>query len=137
MRALRDKGITSLVSSHILAELEEYCTSMLVLRDGHIKQHVSLQAHQQTQQALLAIMFAAPLTPAQEIAVAAAAGQKITINAKKMVAHISVVHDPAGQHALLKSLLVQDIPVCGFALEEASLQSLYLETAKRDQEKPA
>src|SRR5512133_3865132 len=36
---LRDEGMTLLVSSHILAELDAYSTDMLVLRDGRIVSH--------------------------------------------------------------------------------------------------
>ncbi|HTI66691.1 MAG TPA: ABC transporter ATP-binding protein [Caulobacteraceae bacterium] len=34
IRKLAGEGMTVLVSSHILAELEDYCTEMLMLRDG-------------------------------------------------------------------------------------------------------
>ena len=34
LRGLRDQGITCIVSSHILAELEDYCTDMLVIKNG-------------------------------------------------------------------------------------------------------
>ncbi|MCK4509545.1 MAG: ABC transporter ATP-binding protein, partial [Desulfuromonadales bacterium] len=36
---LRDQGMTLVVSSHILSELDEYSTDMLVLRDGRILSH--------------------------------------------------------------------------------------------------
>ena len=34
--SLRDAGITVVVSSHILAELEDYCTAMIIIEDGRI-----------------------------------------------------------------------------------------------------
>ena len=33
---LRDDGMTLLVSSHILAELEDYCTDMVIIQDGRL-----------------------------------------------------------------------------------------------------
>lgn len=33
---LRDRGMTLMVSSHILAELEDYCSQMLIIEDGKI-----------------------------------------------------------------------------------------------------
>lgn len=39
---LAQEGITMLVSSHILSELEDYCTNMLVLREGKIVKHCSI-----------------------------------------------------------------------------------------------
>ncbi|NJD05295.1 MAG: ABC transporter ATP-binding protein, partial [Methylococcaceae bacterium] len=41
-RALQADGMTLLVSSHILAELAEYSTGMLVLKDGRIAGHESI-----------------------------------------------------------------------------------------------
>jgi ABC-2 type transport system ATP-binding protein len=40
--SLKARGMTIIVSSHILSELEDYCTDMLVMRDGEIKSHVKL-----------------------------------------------------------------------------------------------
>jgi ABC-2 type transport system ATP-binding protein len=34
--ALRDRGMTLVVSSHILAELEDYCSQMIIIEDGHV-----------------------------------------------------------------------------------------------------
>src|SRR5262249_19570826 len=34
--ALKDTGMTLVVSSHILAELEDYCTSMIIMDDGRV-----------------------------------------------------------------------------------------------------
>ena len=36
IRKLSGEGMTILVSSHILAELEDYCTDMLMIRDGRV-----------------------------------------------------------------------------------------------------
>jgi ABC-2 type transport system ATP-binding protein len=39
---LAQEGITMLVSSHILSELEDYCTHMLVLREGRVVKHCAI-----------------------------------------------------------------------------------------------
>ena len=43
-RSLRDEGMTLLVSSHILAELDEYSTHMLMMREGRVVEHRALGA---------------------------------------------------------------------------------------------
>ncbi len=43
-RSLRDEGMTLLVSSHILAELDEYSTHMLMMRDGRVVEYRALGA---------------------------------------------------------------------------------------------
>lgn len=42
VRRLKAQGKTLIVSSHILNELEDYCTEMLVIRDGRVAKHVVL-----------------------------------------------------------------------------------------------
>ena len=39
LRHLAESGMTILVSSHILTELEDYCTHVLVLRKGKVVEH--------------------------------------------------------------------------------------------------
>lgn len=43
VRNLKMMGKTLIVSSHILNELEDYCTEMLVIRDGRVAKHVVLR----------------------------------------------------------------------------------------------
>ncbi|MEY4561976.1 MAG: transporter related protein [Pseudomonadota bacterium] len=45
-RDLQAQGMTLLVSSHILAELDEYSTHMLALSEGHVLEHRALGASQ-------------------------------------------------------------------------------------------
>ncbi|WP_080667972.1 ABC transporter ATP-binding protein [Kingella kingae] len=52
---LKAEGMTILVSSHILSELDEYCTHMLVIKSGRIQAHQALNAADpiaQTQQTI-------------------------------------------------------------------------------------
>ena len=42
MRALQAQGMTLIVSSHILSELDEYCTHILSLRGGRVESHEAL-----------------------------------------------------------------------------------------------
>ena len=43
-RQLQAQGMTLIVSSHILSELDEYCTHILSIRNGHIESHAPLHA---------------------------------------------------------------------------------------------
>lgn len=42
-RELQSQGMTLVVSSHILSELDEYCTHILSLRNGRVEGHEALQ----------------------------------------------------------------------------------------------
>ena len=44
--------MTILVSSHILSELDEYCTHMLVMQRGRIKAHQAIHTENQNEQTL-------------------------------------------------------------------------------------
>lgn len=44
LKELGKSGVTLMVSSHILAELQDYCTHMLVLREGKIAAHCDVQS---------------------------------------------------------------------------------------------
>ncbi len=54
---LHAQGMTIIVSSHILAELEDYCTDMIVIRDGKIVKQVSLNDNQTEQKTNVKINF--------------------------------------------------------------------------------
>ena len=50
-RQLQAQGMTLIVSSHILSELDEYCTHILSIRDGRIESHEALTPHSEGQPA--------------------------------------------------------------------------------------
>ncbi|MDN5535966.1 ABC transporter ATP-binding protein [Comamonas sp.] len=50
-RQLQAQGMTLIVSSHILSELDEYCTHILSIRDGRIESHEALNPHSESQPA--------------------------------------------------------------------------------------
>jgi ABC-2 type transport system ATP-binding protein len=128
LRTLQKNGMTILVSSHILAELEEYCTAMLVLRDGEIQGHITLSVHQQMQDQSITIHLVTPITAQQEqIILATYQNPSPVISIAKDTLHFSVSPKREEHHLLLKNLIAADIAICSFTLEETSLQSLYLQ----------
>jgi ABC-2 type transport system ATP-binding protein len=126
--ALRDQGMTLVVSSHILSELDEYSTDMLVLREGRILSHDPIE--QKIAATMnLRLSLSEPVDGLQLLlsglpGVSAVAGDDES-------ALISFGGDAAGQHHLLKSLLAQGLPVCAFAEQQRNMQSAYLESVRR------
>jgi ABC-2 type transport system ATP-binding protein len=125
-RRLRDSGMTLLVSSHILSELEEYSTDMLVLRSGRIIDHAPLSGTKPN--AVLEIRLAAPCASLRETL----AGKEHVDGVKgdDVQASFSFSADPALQHRLLKELFDAGLPVCLFAEQRQNLQDAYLKTVK-------
>lgn len=132
LKSLQAEGMSILVSSHILAELEEYSTAMLVLREGKIREHITLDAHRATRAHVrLTVTTLTAVTNEQEPFFRShdLSGQPSFAQDRTQVT-LTTTGDATGHHTILKSLLARDIPVCGFAVEEISLQNLYLDLAK-------
>jgi len=125
---LQKQGMTLLVSSHILAELEAYSTDMLVLREGRIIEQVAIKAHAHAQDF--------KLTLATPVAGLAALLQSIESLKVLKVEHdqsalLQVQGDSLQQHDLLKTLLARNLPICEFAKITSNLQDAYLDTIRQ------
>lgn len=129
LRQLQAQGMTLIVSSHILSELDEYCTHLLALRGGRIESHAPLLPAHASQPALqlFALELAHPATPAQwqewfvDLRIhSAAPGQPV------------VLWLPAAapqRAALLAQWVGQGVPVASLAPQRESLQQRYRRTA--------
>lgn len=62
-RRLQAQGMTLVVSSHILSELDEYCSHILSIRAGHIESHAALGAVPDTALQRYALELAGPTPP--------------------------------------------------------------------------
>lgn len=130
LKALQKDGMSIIVSSHILAELEEYCTAMLVIRDGAILDNVELSAHRSAAATTIAVTLAVDLSEAQETDLRDQLGlEHNPILADRRHLFLNASADPAAQHRLLKNLLELNLRVSSFAPQEKKLQTLYLEMA--------
>lgn len=43
LKSLKQAGMTIIVSSHILSELEDYCTDMMIIKDGRLVKQISVE----------------------------------------------------------------------------------------------
>jgi ABC-2 type transport system ATP-binding protein len=125
---LQKQGMTLLVSSHILAELEAYSTDMLVLREGRIVEQVAIKTHTHAQDFKLALT-----TPVANLTTVL---QSIDMLKVLKVEHdqsalLQVQGDNQQHHELLKTLLAHNLPVCEFAKVTSNLQDAYLDTIRQ------
>jgi ABC-2 type transport system ATP-binding protein len=124
-RELRVDGMTLIVSSHILAELEDYSTHLLAIRDGRI---VDLRALQQvdTGEAPLAMQLRlATVDPRIGALLGTIAGVS-DVAVDTLLVRFSLAGGVQSQHALLKRLIDEGLPVAEFAPVQSSLQDSYL-----------
>jgi ABC-2 type transport system ATP-binding protein len=131
-RSLRAQGMTLMVSSHILAELEEYSTHMLAIRDGRIAAFTELLAPVTAGVQRLRIALAAPWTAPAGFWQSVGAGLREA--PANSAAHadtlwVDMPNGAAGAARLLKALVGAQAAVCECTVHRETLQDSYLRTA--------
>lgn len=126
---LRDEGMTLIVSSHILAELRDYSSHMLILREGRLVHHGPVAGETEAGgQAAVVIELAAPAPRFAEV-LSGAEGVTV-LTAGETGARVLLPEDPAAREVLLRRLVEAGLPVCGFKVERSDLQDAYLAQVK-------
>jgi len=126
LKTLCAEGMTIIVSSHILAELDDYSTHILMIRGGRIVEHGLLSALENRggDHATISIALAAPDSRLPEI-LAAVPG--ITVHqADDQRATLSTNGGSTTRQALLKGLVDAGLAVTDFTTEKPRLQDAYL-----------
>ncbi|MGE0861278.1 MAG: ABC transporter ATP-binding protein [Gammaproteobacteria bacterium] len=127
--ALRERGLTLVVSSHILAELESYSTHMLILRDGRVVEHRTLGVSAGRTQSLEIETNGDPaalltwLRARPELQDVRAAGARVQCTAPAAA---------DARAALLATLIEAGFAVCHFAPLPKDLQRSYLASLQRE-----
>lgn len=128
---LRDEGMTLVVSSHILAELDEYSTHMLVLRLGKVIEHRALgHAGISASERHVRVTLAAAYAQWRET-LEAIAGTRV-IEAGERDALLSIQGDAGEQARVLRALISAGAPVASFVEETENLHQSYLRTMQPD-----
>ena len=136
LKTLCAEGMTIIVSSHILAELDDYSTHILMIRDGRIVEHAPLSemARANADHATVSIELAAPDPRFAEL-LAAVPGIVIE-HVDEQRATLSTNGGGTTRQALLKSLIDAGLPVIDFAAEKPRLQDTYLARMRAADGKP-
>jgi ABC-2 type transport system ATP-binding protein len=125
-RELQAGGMTLVVSSHILAELDEYSTHMLVLRDGRLIEHRALDGSSAGEGTRLHVRLLAPDDRLHALLAAQPQATQVTIDGA--AATLLWSGDAASQAALLRALVAADLAVVAFDAERLDLNASYLRT---------
>ena len=135
---LKDEGMTLIVSSHILAELDEYSTHMLVLRGGKLIEHRPLsQTVSRSQADTVATVAEQPVRvrlawayPGLREQLAALPGARV-IECNSADALLLVQGAADAQAAVLRTLIEAGVPVSSFSEEHENLHQSYLRSVQR------
>lgn len=132
-RQLHTQGMTLVVSSHILSELDEYCTHILSIREGRITSHEALNAAPhtsgtgaQTGELVMQAELAAPLANSST---ALAGFRLVDLRITAEGSHVLWIALPttgnAGRVQLLQQLVGHGAQVLSYHQARTSLQERY------------
>ena len=128
MQQLRDQGMTLVVSSHILAELEDYCQDMLVLREGRLADHATFETVKPQQR--IHIVLAEPMAQLESLLHEEADVHQVQV--QSLQANFLWDGDAQSQADLLRRLVKQNVPIASFNQVEEKLQDRYFASAQGD-----
>ncbi|MFT4560681.1 MAG: ABC-2 type transport system ATP-binding protein [Gammaproteobacteria bacterium] len=126
-KLLRTTGMTLLVSSHILAELEAYASEMLIIRDGRIVDQQLLTTPTASIRRLL-IEVIGPTNKAVEIIEKHPEVRIVDATDNQIICELAGDH--AAQHELLMQLVSRGAKVVNFSTRDVDLQHSYLNTIR-------
>ena len=130
-RGLRAEGMTLLVSSHILAELDEYSTHMLMLRDGRVVESRALAAAQPATAArVLRLALVSPLGEARAWLAREAGLEARVVDARTL--ELTLAGGDDDQAALLARLVGAGLRVAAYGEHRENLQQSYLKRVAAD-----
>lgn len=129
LRQLCKDGMTLMVSSHILSELEDYATDMLIIRNGKAVDFRPLgdQASREGGPVRLSVALAMPDSRLGAVLEAFPGVTTATVEGRTA----SFMADPEleARAALLKHLIDAGLPVCSFGTERVGLRAAYMANA--------
>lgn len=121
---LNKEGITIIVSSHILSELDQYANNILILRNGKISEHQLEEIKSDINDKLLFIHFNYPIENLENLLVSEREIKKYEIDGFQV--KILYSGDVAEQHKLLKKLIDNGLPIAQFYSKKPNIQDYYL-----------
>ena len=135
LASLRDQGKALIVSSHILSDMDEYCTHIGIMSSGRM---IQLGTVAEVSQTALGERCRYTVLLARSIPQLAATAGKIqnvshvSVESDRMMLEYDIGRDAAAK--LLLELMRLGIPVAGYAANAASLEETYLRSQIRQVE---
>ena len=130
LKTLCAEGMTIIVSSHILSELDDYSTHILMIRDGRIIEHAPISAIENDGSGRTAITIELADADQRLPDILAAVPGVMVETADSRRATLVANGGPATRQALLKGLVDAGLPVIGFSIDKQRLQDAYLARMK-------
>jgi ABC-2 type transport system ATP-binding protein len=127
LHELHDQGKTILISSHILSDLADLCTHLIILEQGKLVAYDTLTALLSAQQSRRIVIQTLAPSPALYTLVTHF-NYIISVDPQLPTRYIvQMTGDDAAQAELLKACITHDIPVQQFASEANTLERTFLQ----------
>jgi ABC-2 type transport system ATP-binding protein len=132
---LRDQGKALIVSSHILSDMDEYCTHIGIMSGGRMTRcgtvtEVSQAAH--GDRCRYTVLLARPFPQLAAAVVKIPGVSHVAADSDRVVLEFGITRDEAA--SLLASLMSLGIPVAGFSANAGNLEETYLRSQIRQVE---
>lgn len=130
--SLRDQGRALVVSSHILADLHEYCTHIAIMEGGRLRQFgtvAQVVGGKEDNRCLYAVTLAHPMPEAARVLAGFEALTRVEVHGREI--SFEFEHEDEKAAALLRDLMAKGLPISRFAPIEHDLEQAYLRTGIR------
>lgn len=124
IKLLNEEGMTLIVSSHILSELEDYCSHVMIVRDGKLDAFRPVgQAEERTGAASWRIILARSDSRLRQTLDAVASVD--ILDASDREASFIVAGNEDDRHTILRGLIEAGLPVAEFSPLSSSMSDVY------------
>lgn len=132
LASLRDQGKALIVSSHILADLHEYCTHISIMEGGRMRQFgtvAQVVGGKSDNRCRYDLVLAKPVADAAAILSEAPSVSQVEVSGRHVTFEFE--HDDGAAADLLGRLVARGLPVARFAPIDHDLEEAYLRTGIR------
>lgn len=135
LRDLREQGKTLFVSSHILSELSELCTSIGIIEQGKIVLQGNMEQIFDRVNASNPLLISVFSNRETALNILKSHPCVQTISVSKDEIKVGFIGDRQDEAMLLQRLLDADVMISGFMRQKGSLESLFMQITDHDGEK--
>lgn len=132
LKTLKNMKKTILISSHILPELEELCDVLGIIENGKFVFQGTMNEMMQRVHGGSKIRITLKQEQEKAVSILKEHPGINDIEQDEDVLVVSFVGNDEGKHALLRALVLADVPVLGFAAESGGLESAFMEVSNGD-----
>lgn len=133
LKSLRDMGKTVIISSHILSELSEICTSIGIIDKGKIVAQGKVQDIMMKIQSNRTIKMTVINKAEEAVVMLKEIPQVISVVRNENNIEIAIKGGDEEIQNVLKKLVINDIPVISFGEENGKLEDIFMKVTERSE----